>query len=347
MVEAILPGGDAPAGTQDLGQPEGAFGIPRGLGAMTLDAATVRTLISLLPSGSQINPDTWIQHVDVAEDDTGIDITIGFGPEERYDVPLATIKQDLYTRLGARPDSVVRVRIDQPIVSRVLARVPPVAGFGWSPFEIAVPDHPVSATDEASEVVLSNRLLTVAVSKTDGTFALNGHRRLRRPDRRRRLGDSYNYSPPRQDRLVTEPDSVSLAVTSSGPVEASATIVATYTWPDHVDPMSQDRVGEHTVERDHDAHPSSRRELRTGRDQLREPEPRPSPPRPPPASRTRRPLARRMCIHRRPSGSHRRGTCRRVRATDFPFAAIRLRRRANRRPRRTARVRTRRPQRSG
>jgi mannosylglycerate hydrolase len=248
VVEAILPGADIPAGTQTLGQPEGAFGIPRGLGAMTLDAGTVRTLISLLPSGSQINPDTWIQHVDVSEDDTGIDITIGFGPEERYDVPLATIKQDLYTRLGARPDSVVRVRIDQPIVSRVLARVPAVAGLGWSPFEIAVPDHPVSATDETSEVVLSNRLLTVAVSKTDGTFALNGHPGFGSLVDGGDYGDSYNYSPPRKDRLITRPDSVSLALTSSGPVEASATIVSTYTWPDHVDPMSQDRIGEHTVD---------------------------------------------------------------------------------------------------
>ena len=42
--------------------------------------------------------------------------------------------------------------------SRVLARVAPVAGFGWSAFEPAKPDHPVSAEERADEVVLTNGL---------------------------------------------------------------------------------------------------------------------------------------------------------------------------------------------
>jgi len=243
-VEAVLPGSDAPAGTQLLEQPEGAFGIPRGLGAMTLDAGTVRTLIGLLPAGSQINPYTWIQDVRVSEDDTGIDIVIAFGPEERYDVPIATIKQDLYTRLGARPDAVVRVRIDQPEVAKVLARVAPVPGFGWSRFEIAQPEKPVSAKSDDGDVEITNGLLTIAVDKSDGTYSLNGIAGFGRLIDGGDLGDSYNYSPPRQDRFVDSPDSVVVAVTSEGPVEASATIVATYTWPDHVESFSNARVGE-------------------------------------------------------------------------------------------------------
>jgi mannosylglycerate hydrolase len=248
VVEAVLPGAEPPAGTQALEQPEGAFGIPRGLGAMTLDAATVRTLIGLLPSGSQINPHTWIQDVKVTEDETGIDITIGFGPEERYDVPIATIKQDLYTRLGARPEAVVRVRIDQPMVSRVLARVSTVAGLGWSRFEVTEPSHPVSVADKDSELALSNGLVSVGISKSDGTFSLNGLPGFGRLVDGGDLGDSYNYSPPRQDSFVSDPDSVTVSTSRSGPIESRAEILAVYTWPYHVQGMSQARVGEHTVE---------------------------------------------------------------------------------------------------
>ena len=161
VVEAVLPGKAAPPGTQLLDAPPGAFGIPRGLGAMSLDAQTVRMLIGLLPSGSQIDAHTWIQDIRVTEDDTGIDITIEFGQEERFDVPIATIKQDVYTRLGARPDALVRVRIGQPDAVRVLARVAAVPGLGWSRFEPAEPEHPVAVSDGADEVVLSNGLVTV------------------------------------------------------------------------------------------------------------------------------------------------------------------------------------------
>src|ERR1019366_8289542 len=85
VVEAVLAGTEAPLGTQLLDEPPGAFGIPRGLGAMSLDAKTVRMLIGLLPSGSQIDAHTWIQDIAVTEDETGIDITIEFGQEERFD----------------------------------------------------------------------------------------------------------------------------------------------------------------------------------------------------------------------------------------------------------------------
>jgi len=243
VVEAVLPGATAPEGTQELAQPQGAFGIPRGLGAMTLDAATVRTLIGLLPSGSQVNPDTWIQGVRIDEDPTGIDITISFGPEERYDVPIATIKQDLYTRLGARPDAVVRVRVDQPDAVRVLARVAEVPGFGWASFQPAPAQSPVTVTETPKEVVLSNGLLTVSVNTSTGTFALDGLGGFGVLVDGGDLGDSYNYSPPRNDRLVESPESVQVSVSRTGPLEARATVTSHYTWPDHIDGMTQQRVG--------------------------------------------------------------------------------------------------------
>src|SRR6202021_91935 len=99
--------------------------------------------------GSQVDAHTWIQGVSVEEDESGIDITIAFGTEERFDVPIPSIKQALYPRLGARPDAIVRIQIDQPPVRRVLVRVAGVPGFGHAPLEPVVPTHPATVEEPA------------------------------------------------------------------------------------------------------------------------------------------------------------------------------------------------------
>jgi mannosylglycerate hydrolase len=255
VVEMVVAGDELPADTQALPEEPGAFGIPRGLGALTLDTNTVRTVLGMLPSGSQIDTHTWIQGVAVDEDETGIDITISFGSEESYDVPIASIKQDLYTRLGARPDSVVRIRIDQPPIRRVLARVSDVPGFGWRPCTPASLAHPVTVAEGEgvgdggeSGPVLSNGLVSVAVDRSSGTFSLDGVAGFGRLVDGGDHGDSYNYSPPLRDALVDTPDSVSVVVTEEGPVRAVAVITAVYGWPEYVDGNSRARTGETTVE---------------------------------------------------------------------------------------------------
>ncbi|MGA2036556.1 MAG: glycoside hydrolase family 38 C-terminal domain-containing protein [Acidimicrobiales bacterium] len=254
VVEIVVHGDTPPPGTQPLPEDPGVFGIPRGLGALTLDAATVRTILGMLPDGSQIDTHTWIQSIVVSEDDTGIDITIGFGTEERFDVPISTIKQDLYTRLGARPDSVVRVRLDQPPTQRVLARVAPVPGLGWKPGAPATLSHPVTieeapgSTTGSATVVMRNGLVTVEMDPSDGTFAVDGLRGFGRLIDGGDHGDSYNYSPPLSDRLVDAPDRVSVTVTESGPVRARMLIVSRYTWPERVDDITRARSGERTVD---------------------------------------------------------------------------------------------------
>jgi alpha-mannosidase len=254
VVEMVVAGDDLPAHTQALPEEAGSFGIPRGLGALTLDAATVKTILGMLPSGSQIDAHTWIQGVQVDEDETGMDITIAFGSEERFDVPISSIKSDLYTRLGARPDSVVRIKIDQPPIRRVLARVADVAGFGWrrcTPADLA---HPVTVSEEQEdggepgEVVLGNGLVTLAIDRTTGTFALDGLAGFGRLVDGGDHGDSYNYSPPLHDQLVDSPDRVSVTVVERGPVRARASIAAVYRWPEYVDGNSRARTGQETVE---------------------------------------------------------------------------------------------------
>ena len=224
-------------------------------GSMTLDANTVRTVLGLL-QGPRIDNDAWVHDVRIDEDAHGIDLTVTIGPEEREGVPIAQVKQDLYTRLGARPDVMVTVNLDQPPIRRVLAKVEDVAGFGWRSFEPAPLAHPVriqrvvQASDEApaGALRLDNGLVRVVVDPATGTFSVNGLAGFGRLVDMGDLGDSYNYSPPAVDTVVDAPVSVSLRKGELGPVRASAEITAIYAWPDKVDGASQSRVGSHTVE---------------------------------------------------------------------------------------------------
>ena len=125
VVELVVRAdGPAPADVQVLSE---RSGMP---GSMVLDADTVRTILGML-QGPQISEDAWIQDVLIEDTEEGFDITIAVGTEEKPGVPISEAKQDVYTRLGARPDAVVRVGMDQPATRKILARtgeVPATAG---------------------------------------------------------------------------------------------------------------------------------------------------------------------------------------------------------------------------
>ena len=98
--------------------------------------------------GPRISDDAWVHDVKVAETEEGIDVTVSVGTEEKPNVPIAEAKQDVFTRLGARPDAVVRVSMDQPSTRRIAARTAEVPGYGWCPFEPAALAHPVEASED-------------------------------------------------------------------------------------------------------------------------------------------------------------------------------------------------------
>jgi alpha-mannosidase len=219
-------------------------GLP---GSMVLDADTVRTVLGML-QGPKIDNDAWVHEISVEEDEEGISVTLSVGTEERPNVAIAEAKQDIFTKLGARPDAKVRIALDQPPTRRIAARVTDVPGYGWQAFSPEPLAHPVDVSDSDSTVSLGNGLVRVDIDRTQGTFALDGRPGYGRLVDGGDLGDSYNYSPPRQDTFVDTPVAVAVRVTERGPVRASAVITSTYLWPDHVDGGSQARVGEHRVE---------------------------------------------------------------------------------------------------
>ncbi len=211
-----------------------------------MDADAVRAILGML-QGPQIEHDTWLHDLTVEEDEEGITILFAVGAEERHNVPIAQAKRDIYARMDARPEAVIRLGLDQPPVRHVAALVAEVEGYGWGPVEPVSPVHPVSASGPGEPVALSNGLVSVEVDESIGTFSLDGRAGYGRLVDGGDFGDSYNYSPPGQDSIVDTPESVSVRVTEAGPVRARAVIAADYLWPDHVEGDSQARVGQQPV----------------------------------------------------------------------------------------------------
>ena len=252
LVELVVPATGSTENVQVLSERVGP-GLP---GVLTLDAQTVRTVLGAV-QGSRIDNDTWVQNVTMEESESGIDLTITLGPEENPFVQIASIRHDLYTRLGARPDTMVRVQLDQPPLRRILAVADTTPGFGWRAFEPAPLINPVTVADSHSDqgndgavapVVLTNGLVTVEIDLADGTFAVDGIEGFGRLVDGGDHGDSYNYSPPATDTIVDTPDSLRVTLGEQGPVRATATIVTNYQWPEYVDGMSRKRVGTRLVE---------------------------------------------------------------------------------------------------
>jgi alpha-mannosidase len=222
-------------------------------GILTLDAATVISILGML-QGTRIADGAWVHDVRIAEDDTGIDVTVAIGTEELPGIPVDAIKDNLAARLAARPDAAVRVQLDQPPIRQVVAKVSEVPGLGWASYSPAPVTHPVSARRSAPDegpdgsVVLTNGLVTVVVNASDGTFSIDGHGGLGRLVDGGDLGDSYNYSPPKNDTLIDTPDSVRVEVAEEGPVRAGALVSYQYRWPDDADTTTSARRGERTVE---------------------------------------------------------------------------------------------------
>ena len=93
--------------------------------------------------------------------------------------------------------------------------------------------------------------MRIDVDPPTGTFALDGTPGYGRLVDGGDLGDSYNYSPPRQDAFVDTPLAVVVRVDERGPVRARVRITATYDWPSFVDGTTQARVGESPRRRPH------------------------------------------------------------------------------------------------
>jgi hypothetical protein len=238
MVEVVVPAVGEPG--PDIQVLSERAGLP---GTVTLEGETVKGMLGMI-QGARIDDDTYITGVTLTEDDPDLVITLSIGTQPHDDVPVEEVKRELFTRLTARPETPVRVAIDQPPIRRALAIQDEVPGYGWSHFSPSPLAHRAEVTgDPASGLTLGNGLVTVVVDPGDGTFSLDGVPGYGRLVDDGDEGDTYNYSPPAHDSSVDAPESVVIRAGDRGPVRATAVINAVYRWPERVDPKSKERVG--------------------------------------------------------------------------------------------------------
>ena len=205
-------------------------------------------------------------------------------------MPIAEAKQDVYTRLGARPDAVVRV-------GHGPALDPPDRGPVRRGARVRVerlrrrPRWPTRSRSAETDGAGRAGQRAGARRRRPGRRHLRPrrHARLRPPGRRRR--------PRRLLQLLAaapglargrHPSSSPSGSTSGGRCGRGVRITATYDWPDHVDGSSQARVGEHQVDVDTERRGAGRRgHGRGSRRRFVNPSRRPPAARPPaaPASR--------------------------------------------------------------
>ncbi len=150
----------------------------------------------------------------------------------------------------------VQIVARRPAEARLLAEVPEVPPLGWGAFPI------VAGKAEFSEeryrlrhdsTSVENRHLRVELAE-DGTFAVHhlasstAYEGLSYLVDGGEWGDTYNYSPPPGDELVTRPDHVEIAPLYGGPLGAGFRILRRYSIPSHVDPKHKKRATQGRVD---------------------------------------------------------------------------------------------------
>jgi Glycosyl hydrolases family 38 N-terminal domain/Alpha mannosidase middle domain len=156
--------------------------------------------------------------------------TVTFEVDEEDDpmwLDLDELKNELEVATGAE-EGEWDVRIVARRRSTVVARAP-APPLGWTALQ------PVEGTGSVEDAVqvspdrLENGLLSVTVA-ADGTLSLGGVEGVGRLVDGGDEGDSYNYAPPAEDRLVDEPDDARVSVIAEGPVRGVLSIVRSYRW---------------------------------------------------------------------------------------------------------------------
>ena len=159
-----------------------------------------------------------------------------FHVDEEPDPPwldVDELKHEIALAAAAAAGEEWHVRVLGRARRTLLADVPAPA-LGWTTVR-PVPGEPaVEAPVEVAGDGLSNGLVDVRAAP-DGTLTITaGDVRLAGVGRLvdgGDFGDSYNYAPPAEDTIVEEPEEVSVAVVSGGPLRGEVAITRWYRWP--------------------------------------------------------------------------------------------------------------------
>src|SRR5918998_131660 len=226
VVELVLPGTEAPAGTQLVRARPGESVLHEGAPEI------------VVPATEEVD---WVPVISAFSLET-LDGTVLVSSRREGTGQMVTA--DVRARLATlRETGPLRLKVRTPAEVTVLAAVPEVPGFGWrgwspgdavagsrAPVTVAEAE-PTSESGPTAAVTMTNGLVSVDIDPADGTFAVDGHGGLGRLVDGGDCGDTYNWCPPADARLVDSPDSVEVAVVERGPVRARVEVMAAYRWP--------------------------------------------------------------------------------------------------------------------
>jgi hypothetical protein len=188
-------------------------------------------------------------------------VRIEHDPTDRRTRYAGPIRSEVAALAADEPASPARLEVVGRPSRRVLALVD-VPGHGWTtwhpgPIEAAAVAAERWAADGAPDgtgaPALTNGLLRLEVDVERGTFSLReltgARRRVEGLDRLvddGDAGDTYNWSPPGDDRVVDEPTSVEVRLVEAGPLRGRIEVRRAHRWPAEV--RDGARVGDVEVE---------------------------------------------------------------------------------------------------
>jgi hypothetical protein len=224
VVEAFVAGHEPIAGTQVLARIAEGSEERGGTGADLARLLGELTAEGWLADGRGV--ETRVEH-----GARGVEITLVSDVTGRASTVSATAMAEAWAQAGAHRNEPLRVRVQRRAAQRLAARVTAVPGYGWAAFDPA----PLGATAvRAGSSWLDNSLVRLDVDLDQGTFSINGLAGMDRLVDGGDEGDTYNHSPPAEDRIVDEPDEVEVGLLEAGPVRGALRVERRYTWPEAV-----------------------------------------------------------------------------------------------------------------
>jgi alpha-mannosidase len=144
------------------------------------------------------------------------------------------LRAEVIAAMRSAPDETWRARIVAS-ARRTLAASVPVPALGWTALRAIEGTGELATPVRVDGRSMSNGLLTVEVAE-DGSLRLtaaDGSRTegVGRIEEGGDVGDSYNYGPPPDDRIIDAPLTVSVATELKGPVRARLRVARAYRWP--------------------------------------------------------------------------------------------------------------------
>ena len=170
-------------------------------------------------------------------------------PAAPDELDVGALVDAIVTAAERAPDVMWQVISDIGHLQRIVARVP-LPPLGWASFHAVEANADPDAADAVEPVAVTERTmangLVIVTLADDGAFTLQGGgvtlEGVGRVVDGGDYGDSYNYAPPHQDRLVDRPRVVTTRVLEAGPIRGRLEIVRRYGWPTGVQPGGSART---------------------------------------------------------------------------------------------------------